>query len=324
MRKKLTIVLALALLLAVMAFMLWDLFFNNPDGNSNPYAYDLKSFKTGDTTLIMYAEAQHFNTGLKVAHGIAIDRADRIYVCGENSVEVFDSSGNRVTRFPISGTAHCIAVDEKFRIYLGMQDHVEIYQIDGRQIKKWKSFGSQSTITSIAVANNAVFIADAGRKVVYHCDYEGNILKKIGEKDPARTIPGFVIPSPYFDLNIGINGELWVVNPGRHRFEKYNSDGDLTSSWGVASMMMEGFCGCCNPSNFVILSDGSFVTAEKGIERVKVYDPNGNFRWVVAGSDAFIEGTQGIDLARDSKDRIILLDPEKNQIRIFTLIKPIN
>jgi hypothetical protein len=324
MGKKSTIVLALALLFAVMAFMLWDLFFNNPDGNSNPYAYDLKLLKTGDTTLIMYTEAQHFNTGIKVVHGIAIDGANRMYVCGENSVEVFDSAGNRVTTFPISGTAHCIAVDENNQIYLGMQDHIEIYQIDGRQIKKWKSVGSQSTITSIAVANNAAYIADAGRKVVYHCDYEGNILKKIGEKDPARTIPGFVIPSPYFDLNIGINGELWVVNPGRHRFEKYNSEGDLTSSWGVASMTMEGFCGCCNPSNFVILSNGSFVTAEKGIERVKVYDPNGNFMWVVAGSDAFIEGTQGIDLARDSKDRIILLDPEKNQIRIFTLTKPKN
>ena len=86
-------------------------------------------------------------------------------------------------------------------------------------------------------------------------------------------------------------------------------------------MSMEGFCGCCNPSNFAMLSDGSFVTSEKGIERIKVYGPGGIFRNVVAGPDSFIEGTRGIDLAVDAQDRILALDPEKKQIRIFTLKK---
>jgi hypothetical protein len=256
---------------------------------------------------------------LTAIHGIATDHADRICICGENGVEIFDQTGKPEMKFNIDGIANCIQVDEEGRIYLGMQDHVEIFDKTGKRLQSWKPFSNNAVITSVALAGQDVFIADAGNKVVYHCDLSGNLLKKIGEKDPARNIPGFVIPSSYFDLGIGKHGELWVVNPGRHYMEQYNLEGDLISSWGESTMAMEGFCGCCNPSNFAILSDGSFVTAEKGIERVKVYDPKGVFKWVVAGPDSFIEGTAGIDLAVDSKDRILVVDPEKKQIRVITL-----
>ena len=82
-------------------------------------------------------------------------------------------------------------------------------------------------------------------------------------------------------------------------------------------MQLEGFSGCCNPSNIAMLSDGSFVTSEKGIERVKIHTPSGEFKTVVASPDMFEEGTRGIDLAVDSKDRIYVLDPVKKLIRIF-------
>jgi hypothetical protein len=82
-------------------------------------------------------------------------------------------------------------------------------------------------------------------------------------------------------------------------------------------MEIEGFCGCCNPSHFVILDDGSFVTSEKGIVRVKVYNRLGNVVSVVAGPDQFAEGTVGLDLAKDSSQRIYVLDPPKKAVRIF-------
>jgi sugar lactone lactonase YvrE len=297
------------------------MFFIKPDNHVNPYAYDLKSLSAGDSSRIMYTETQQFGTGLTAIHGIALDHADRIYVCGENGFEIYDPAGKIVSKSDLEGTVSCIFVDQGGRIYLGMQDHVEIFDHSGRQMMKWKTCGDNAIITSIAVTGRNVYVADAGNKVVYHYDLSGNLVQKTGEKDPARGIPGFVIPSPYFDLGIGSAGELWVVNPGRHQFEQYNDGGDLISSWGISSMTLEGFCGCCNPSNFAFLSDGSFVTAEKGIERIKVYGPDGAFKCLVAGPDAFIEGTRGIDVAVDSKDRIFALDPEKKLIRIFSLNK---
>jgi len=38
---------------------------------------------------------------------------------------------------------------------------------------------------------------------------------------------------------------------------------------------------------------------------------------MVAGSEAFIEGTTSLDLATDSNDRILVLDPGKGLVRIF-------
>ena len=83
-------------------------------------------------------------------------------------------------------------------------------------------------------------------------------------------------------------------------------------------MEIEGFAGCCNPSHFVILENGSFVTAEKGIARIKIYNRLGNLESVVAGPDQFIEGTVDLDLAVDSKQRIFAMDQKKKAVRIFS------
>jgi hypothetical protein len=131
-------------------------------------------------------------------------------------------------------------------------------------------------------------------------------------------VPGFIIPSPYFDLAMGEDGNVWVVNPGRHQLEKYTPDGRLLTSWSKASMDVKGFCGCCNPSNIAILPGGAFVTSEKAIERVKIYDQQGNFVCLVALPSSFEEGTKGLDLAIGVNGEILVLDPVKNFIRVFT------
>ena len=82
-------------------------------------------------------------------------------------------------------------------------------------------------------------------------------------------------------------------------------------------MQLDGFSGCCNPSHIAMLSNGSFVTSEKGIERVKVHLPSGDFKCVVAGPKQFEPGTVGLDLAVDSGDRIYVLDPKKKEVIIY-------
>ena len=103
--------------------------------------------------------------------------------------------------------------------------------------------------------------------------------------------------------------------------------------WGKSSAGIEGFSGCHNPVNFAILPDGSFVTCEKGLPRVKIYSPEGVFESVVAGTELFDmteedliseEGTEqlkvGLDVAVDSQGRIFVLDPVRKTARIFTMI----
>jgi hypothetical protein len=317
MKQKIIITGALVLLAAGVGFITWDLLYNNSETRKNPYEYDLEKLRRNDSVKIEYTETLQFSPSLKEIHGVCTDGRDRILVSGRNGVEIFDNTGKKVTSFQTEGMVLSLTTDSKGNVLLGVTDHVEIWDPHGRMIRKWGAADKESVITSLATTGTDVFVADAGKRAVYRYDYAGNLKSRIAEKDSLKGIPGLVIPSPYFDLGIGRDGELWVVNPGRHIFEAFSFDGSPVSTWGRAAMEVDGFCGCCNPSNFAILSDGSFVTSEKGIERVKVYQPNGELKCLVATPEMFREGTKGIDLAVDSKDRVIVLDPGKGLIRIF-------
>jgi hypothetical protein len=120
--------------------------------------------------------------------------------------------------------------------------------------------------------------------------------------------------------------------------EAYTFEGDFELAWGEASMGIEGFCGCCNPVNFSLLPDGRFVTSEKGLPRIKVYEADGAFAGVVAGprdfdankraccssaavsaplDDVSICQSGGIDVAADARGRVMALDPVDRVVRVF-------
>lgn len=318
MKQRIVIIGALLLLLVVFGLILKDLFFDKPESNNNPYDYDLGSLKKGDSLLTLYQEDFHFTPVQEEIRGIAIDNEGRIAVTGNKSVELYDATGKELGSFSVPQNAGCITTDETGNFYIGVEDHLEVYDRTGILKKKWNPANEKSLITAIAVTTNSIYVADAVMKVVYHYEKSGKMVCRIGEKDPENKIPGFVIPSPYFDLGLGRSGELWVVNPGRHTLSQFTPEGKITSTWGIASMAVDGFCGCCNPSHFAVLSDGSFVTSEKGLERIKIYGHDGTFLGMVATPDQFEEGTQGLDLAVDNSDRILVLDPVRKQIRFFT------
>jgi hypothetical protein len=317
MKQKIFIISGLVLLLIVIVIMVTDLFSSKKGDLKNPYDYKLDALRKSDSNQTVYSEAFSFRTGLAELHAVACGVGDRIYAGGEKGVEIFEKDGKPAGKFGFEGFATSLALDKKGNVFIGMQDHVEVYDPAGKLLKKWKSLSGESFLTSIAVSDSFVYVADYGKRIVYRYDREGRLLSRIGEKDPQKKVPGFIVPSPYFDLALGKKNELWVANTGRHSLEQYSNDGSLLASWGEASMTIEGFCGCCNPSHFALLSDGSFVTAEKGIERVKIYSPKGEYKCVVAPPSAFTEGTRGLDLAVDSGDRIIVLDPERKLLRIF-------
>jgi len=317
MKQKIFIIAGLVLLLAVIVIMVRDLFFSEKGDQKNPYDYKLNELKKTDSNQTAYTEALSFKPGLEEIHAVACGSGDMIYVGGAKGIEIFEKDGKPAGKFGFEGLATSLAVDKKNIVFIGMQDHVEVYDPSGKLLKKWKCVSGESFLTSIAVSDSFVFIADYGKRAVYRYDHEGRLINRIGEKDPQKKVPGFIVPSPYFDLALRNDRELWVANTGRHSMEQYSYDGTMNSSWGEASMATDGFCGCCNPSHFAFLRDGSFVTSEKGIERVKVYSPKGEYRCIVAPPSAFTEGTRGLDLAVDSKDRIIVLDPERKLVRIF-------
>ena len=284
-----------------------------------------------EPSLIQYEQcAKPIATGLSESRAIAVDSTGLIHVAGDKTVRLFDQSGDLLKESTLSGTPRSLFLTDPGLLYVAMTDHINIFNKQFKQIANWKSLGRRSLLTGIAVSKDHVFIADAGNRIVVHCDSRGKILNYIGKKDKDRNIPGFVVPSPYFGLAVAPDGLLRVANPGRHRIEAYTFDGDFEFAWGKPTFRIEGFCGCCNPVSFAILPNESFVTCEKGLLRVKIYAPDGTFRAVVAGPDQLAEGrichvctspakcgTGGFGVTTDEKGRVFVLDTVKNLVRIF-------
>jgi len=303
-------------------------------GNRLPaaYNYDISRYKHVDPALIQYAETGGFPVSLAAARAIAVGPDDKVYVAGDRAVLVFDTKGRPLAARTLSGPPGCLAVDlasHPGRVYAGMTDHVEVYAEDGSRLAAWPSLGPKALLTSLAAGREDFFAADAGNRIVWHYNLEGMLLGRIGDRDVKHDIPGFVVPSPYFDLALDADGLLWVVNPASHHLLAFNARGQLKVSWGKTSLAVDGFSGCCNPVNIAILPDGSLVTAEKGVPRIKVYSSTGDLAAVVAGPETLAptatitEETRpdyklGVfDVAADSAGRILVLDPTGRRVRIF-------
>ncbi len=323
------VIIVLALVVGLVAFLGIDTTGRKGSGLGEEFAYDLSEQRQIDPELILYNQSGEFAVTLKQPRGIAVDSSDKIYVSGDNAISIFDQQGNKLSEIKLSGAGRSLAIDDEGTVYVILKDHVEVYDKNGLPKESWETLTADAVLTSIAVQRNDIFVADAGNRIVYRYDTTGKIKNSIGRKDQARNIPGFIVSSPYFDLAVASDGLLRVVNPGRHRIEAYTFDGHLEFFWGKFSPNIEGFCGCCNPVNFAMLKNDGFVTCEKGLTRIKIYDADGLFVGVVAGPDQFVEHdrlcgeksadctTGGLDVAVDGTGRILILDPNLGMVRIF-------
>ena len=325
------VLVAAAVAVAVIAVLRFDATGGKGSGLSSEYAYDLSELARIDPNLILYAQSgSAVNTGFKQSRAIALDTDGRIYVAGDKAIRVFSNTGIFDRMFELAGEPRCLAITPDGGLYVGLADHVEVLNADGQSVASWDSLGDEAVLTSIAGNKDSVFVADAGHRIVLHYDSAGTLVGHIGEKNPDKNIPGFVIPSPHFDLAISRDGLLRVANPGRNRIETYTPDGNLEFWWGQRSAKIEGFCGCCNPVNFAILPNGAFVTSEKGLVRVKIYNSDGGFVGVVAGPAQLTDGSfmkicetpeecqgPGFDVAAGADGRIYVLDTTENVVKIF-------
>ena len=275
------------------------------------FEYSLDEFRMVDPALIKYTEIDPILPTIGNGSALAISEDGILYIAGENAIQVVGEE-----TLPILGTPTCLTVNDDGTIYAGMRDHVVV--IKNGETEAWPSPGEKAHLTSIDADFWYVYVADAGSRRIWRYKKEGGEAFEIGKKDWANGVRAFYIPSPYFDLAISpVDSSLWAVNSGHHALENYRPDGMPLSKWESSGMSIEGFSGCCNPSHFALMPDGGFVTAEKGLPRVKIHNYDGSLRCVVAAPDQFDEGVTGLDVAVGEDGLIYVLDPARNQVRVF-------
>ena len=293
----------------------------------NPWAYDDSLFRRTDPKLIHYRETRRFPCLRPAPRCLALGEDERLFVGAGTFVTQCTLEGVQVAEMKLTDQVRCLAVAEDGIVYVGLREQVEVYGANGQLRSTWDKPPGKPYFTGLAVNNNDLFVADAGNRVVLRYDRTGRLKGRIGAKDKGKGIPGFIVPSPFFDVEITRDGLLRVSNPGRHRVETYTPDGDLEVFWGKPGAAIENFCGCCNPINLTALADGRIVTVEKGIPRVKVYSLDGTFESVVAGAESFVENAEacgpkdctvgGLDAVADAHGRIYVLDLVASNVRVL-------
>ena len=275
-------------------------------------ARDLQQPATAPAAWAMVREVP---VGLRQPVGLALT-PEAVYVAGDSAVRVFDRNYQYRRDVSLPAAPTCVAATDTV-LLVGLRNRLVVYDPSGVLLAEWPPLSSRSYFTSLVVWKGQVWIGDSGTRLVWRFTDGGELVGNAGLPNPKTHYPGLLVPSPHLDLALTPRGQMLVSNPGKQRVEVWDRQGQLLRQFGRASLDLDGFCGCCNPTALAVLPDGRIVTAEKGIVRVKVYRPDGTLDGLVAVAPPLARGDDGLDVATTAAGQILVLDPRARMIRIF-------
>jgi hypothetical protein len=263
-------------------------------------------------------DAWKISNEIKVNEGslkaVTVATSGNIYIGGDSFVSCYDKdlklNWNVNSSFPV--TALSISGDT---LFASTTSQILVISAAGKILNEWGPFEDSCLITSVSSNRKFVAFADAGNKTVYILDKGGEVKKMVGQSDR-----NFVIPSPYFDVALDENSNIYIANTGEHRIEKYSINGVFLSQFGGAGTAPGLFCGCCAPPHFALIPQG-YVTAEKGINRIKILDKNGEFIEFVNSKNNFVKSVP-LDLASADGITIYGAYPAESKLYVFNRITP--
>lgn len=250
-----------------------------------------------------------FEPGKGQLNAVSVSNNGNIILGGESFVACYNSDFELLwehkTEMPV--TALTISGNN---VYAAVQGIILVLNRKGENIEEWGPFEDNSIITSLASNELYVTFADAGNKLVFILDKTGNVKSMIGNSGEP-----FIIPSPYFDVALGSDNILYTANTGNRRIETRNIDGTLVGYFGEPGTDPGAFCGCCNPAHFTLIP-GGFVTAEKGINRIKILNAKGEFVEFVSSVNNFIPPLP-LEIASEDGKIIYAANPADSKLYVF-------
>jgi hypothetical protein len=317
MNKTVVIILLILLIIAIIVIVASDFHAGKPGNRpENLYELEIDQYRSADPALISHRETKNYKVEADEISALAYDNG-KLYVAADKFILVFDMQGIELLKINLDDAPLCLDITAESMIIAGFRNRIGLFADTGEQLWLTDTLDGRTVITAVAADDKFIFSADAGNRRVLRHDHKGTYLGSFEGKTGGKDLHGFIVPSANFDLEINEYGELWVVNPGKHSLENYTSEGELRGYWENSSLKIDGFSGCCNPAHIAFLPGGSFVTSEKGLVRIKIHKPSGEFASVVAPPDLFTTDGKAPDLAADEDGGIYALDYERKIIRLF-------
>ncbi|HLN19544.1 MAG TPA: hypothetical protein VK213_00535 [Bacteroidales bacterium] len=252
----------------------------------------------------------YFPSGTPCA--VAVSSDGKVIVGGKSFISCFDRGLKNLWSVYTDLPVTAVTTFDDF-IYASTRNSLLVLNTMGAITEELGPWNDNSIITSIAAGQSTIAIADANNKAVYIIDKGGEVLKILGNGENE-----FIIPSPYFDIVNSDSGYV-IANTGLRRLEKWNLDGEMVSYFGESGLAADAFCGCCNPAHFAPFP-GGFITAEKGINRIKVIDSTGKFVEFISAKNNF-KPSIPLDIATDKGETVYAVNPSDSKLYVYKKIQ---
>jgi len=303
MNKKITTVFSVLIVVVFIAYIIFD--------TTRPVVSTSKDNRrvTYDTLPEKWKISGEVHIDYGSLKAVTVSSAGNIYTGGDSFVSCYSADlrllWNLKTSYPVTALS-CFGDT----VFASTVELILVISSDGKLKDEWGPFEDKSFITSVASNRSWIAYADAGNKMIVILDKQGRVSRLIGQKDGQ-----FILPSPYFDVALDASDNLIVANTGHRRIETRTIQGRMTSYFGEPGMAPGAFCGCCNPAHFIITPDG-FITAEKGINRIKVLDRKGGFVEFVSSENKFVPSVP-LDLASADGKTLYAANPADSKLYVF-------
>ena len=278
------------------------------DSLGRSFEFRMDDFMQVDPAMIVCEETGFIPVPQTAPVDFAVDAGGRLYIVCENSVVILEADGSPAHTFAVKGPVSCVAVDED-RIYLGAGNIISVYNANGELLEEFAGPGGNFRAAGILPHDMFIYATCAENINLYQLDRSGNLMRQIDDL--------VLFSIPRISMAMDPHGYLWVASPGERQLRKYNEEFELIDSWTRIGRTIDGFSGCCNPTDIAIRKDGTIVTTEKNIVRVKLMNQAGEVTGVVAAPDKFNQQINHLAVVVDNHDRILVLDPHLRGIRIF-------
>jgi DNA-binding beta-propeller fold protein YncE/4-amino-4-deoxy-L-arabinose transferase-like glycosyltransferase len=163
--------------------------------------------------------------------GVAVDAAGSIYVAdrGNHRIQQFSRDGSFVRAWGQQGSRagefkepHDVAVDEEF-VYVAdtWNQRIQVFDHSGAHVFTITGAPSLSSPRGVFARDRRVYVAEAGGGQVSVYDRSAALQQTFGAKD--ADAPGHLIEP--VDVAVAPDGDVWVVNSGHNRLERFAADG---------------------------------------------------------------------------------------------------
>ncbi|MCU0456244.1 MAG: hypothetical protein MUE74_08075 [Bacteroidales bacterium] len=302
MNKKIVAAVSLLVILTFIGYIVFDTARNGSDANEEavPVAKD------NPPDQWMVANTLFVKEGLRA---VAVGHEGTVYAGGDSFIKCFSSEMEELWNLAIPGKITALAAGDSI-LFAASEDIIYLVSMNGKISGEWGPYEAGSFFTSITSNKDYVAAADAVNKIVFIIKKDGEVASMVGHFGEK-----LIIPSPYFDVCLTPDNTLYMAHTGSFRIEKRSIDGILTDTYGKSGQGPEDFCGCCNPAHFTIIPQG-FLTAEKGINRIKILNPDGGFIEYVSSVNDFIASVP-LDIASADGITIYGANPADSKLYVF-------